>query len=465
MDGLLSLTTRLRRLLTPGQATPEAVLPTVIAMPSAAPEVVREVGPFQGYLDAASHRHVAGWVRDLSMPGARVEYRVVATIDGVETVLHGGIADEHTDLLETIGVGDGRHAFYARFDRRLSDAERDSLAVQVVATGRAIELAPGIEREWNPIRYVALDVVDNCNLRCPFCLFDYTGVNRTNAMDPAAFASAQRLLPYTTLGNFWLSCLHEPTLHPQFEAMLDSIPREQRRKVFYTTNLAKRMPQSYYELLAGSGLHNLNISVESFDPGIYERMRKGAKHRIFSANWDIMLEAFARGSAPPKLRYIIMAYRSNLQELPVLVQRLRAEKQAWQVEVRFTYPEAHIPSAFCDAEFLGDGDWAWLREQFAGYDPNDVILIAPPAQVGVAEADVAQVGVVVPAVEAAVAVVVDRAKPRSVEMRITWDGRVRVTPATDPARDHDTSIERECLAELHISEIHDPDRFLAGLVG
>jgi len=236
MDGLLSLKTRLRRLLAPGQAAPT----TVLAMPAAVarPEPEPEPGPFQGYLDAASNRHVAGWIRDLSKPGTRVAYRVIAVIDGVETVLHEGVADEHTAQLETIGVGDGSHAFYARFDRRLSDTERDSLAVQVVATGRAIELAPGIEREWNPIRYIALDVVDNCNLRCPFCLFDYTGVNRTNAMDPAAFASTLRLAPLTTLGNFWLSCLHEPTLHPQFEALLDGIPQEQRRKVFYTTNLA-----------------------------------------------------------------------------------------------------------------------------------------------------------------------------------------------------------------------------------
>ena len=49
-------------------------------------------------------------------------------------------------------------------------------------------------------------------------------------------------------------------------------------------------------------------------------------------------------------------------------------------------------------------------------------------------------------------------------MRITWDGKVRITPATDPAQDHDTKIERACLAELHISEIGDPDAFLAGLV-
>ena len=461
MDGLLSLKTRLRRLLAPGQAAPT----TVLAMPAAVarPEPEPEPGPFQGYLDAASNRHVAGWIRDLSKPGTRVAYRVIAVIDGVETVLHEGVADEHTAQLETIGVGDGSHAFYARFDRRLSDTERDSLAVQVVATGRAIELAPGIEREWNPIRYIALDVVDNCNLRCPFCLFDYTGVNRTNAMDPAAFASTLRLAPLTTLGNFWLSCLHEPTLHPQFEALLDGIPQEQRRKVFYTTNLAKRMPQSYYELLAGSGLHNLNISIESFDPAIYERMRKGAKHRIFSANWDIMLDAFARGSAPPKVRYIMMAYRSNLAELPTLVRRLREEKQAWQVEVRFTYPEPHIPAAFCEAEFLEDADWAWLREQFAGYDPNEVILIAPPAEAaGAGVPDPA--GVAPVDAEPVVVVSEPQAKPRSVEMRITWDGKVRVTPATDPSQDHDTKIERACLAELHISEIGDPDAFLAGLV-
>jgi Radical SAM superfamily len=468
MHGLLGLKTRFRRMLKPGEGSPPV---------AAAPVAVATVpGPFQGYVDSASVRHAAGWVRDLGQPGNRVEFEVVATIEGVPRIVHRGVADEHTTLLQRLGIGDGRHAFYGRFDTQLTPAERDTIRVLVSATGEALELAPAIEREWNPIRYVALDIVDNCNLRCPFCLFDYTGVNKTNVMNLADFASALRLLPYTSLGNFWLSCLHEPTLHPKFEKLLGMIPQDQRRKIFYTTNLAKKMPQSYYEFLAESGLHNLNISVESFDPEIYEKMRKGARHRIFSVNWDIMLEAFARGSAPPKVRYIIMAYRSNLAELPTLVRRLRDEKHAWQVEIRYTYPERHIPAAFSAAEFLNEADWTWLRVQLAGYDPNEVLLIAPPP--GYDESvTIAAEKAKAPGAEPGPSSQFDPvrspvrhpepgglAKPREVELRLWWNGRVHVTAAKAPGDYHNTSMRPTLLADVHITEIDDVDAFLCRLV-
>jgi molybdenum cofactor biosynthesis enzyme MoaA len=58
-----------------------------------------------------------------------------------------------------------------------------------------------------------MNIVDNCNLRCPFCLYDYVTTFRTNVMSDAVFEAALRLLPYVGPGHFWLSCLHEPILH------------------------------------------------------------------------------------------------------------------------------------------------------------------------------------------------------------------------------------------------------------
>ena len=79
-------------------------------------------------------------------------------------------------------------------------------------------------------------------------------------------------------------------------------------------------------------------------PDVYERMRKGARFPIFLENWRVMLEAFQAGSAAPRLRYIIMAYRSNVREIPALVEQLRREKMAWQVEIRHTFYMPHIPA-------------------------------------------------------------------------------------------------------------------------
>ena len=146
----------------------------------------------------------------------------------------------------------------------------------------------------------------------------------------------------------------------------------------YTTNLAKRMPDAYFAQLAASGMHHLNISVESLQPEIYERLRKGARHRVFQENWDKLLGACRNGPAPPRLRYNMMAYRSNLHELPGLVDLLFAEKLAWQVEVRYTFDEDHIPEPFRQSEYLRDAEWSWLEAQLAHHDPARLLLLTPP---------------------------------------------------------------------------------------
>ncbi|MBV9813958.1 MAG: hypothetical protein JO326_14515, partial [Acetobacteraceae bacterium] len=160
------------------------------------------------------------------------------------------------------------------------------------------------------------------------------------------------------------------------------VPAKHRGKLFYTTNLAKRMPDAYFAALARSGVHHLNVSLESFVPAIYEAMRAGARHRIFVENWDKMLAAFAACSAPPRLRYNIMAYRSNLREIPGMVSVLLRDKMAWQVEVRHTFDEPHIPPEFREREFLSTAEWAWLAEALSHHAPEQVLLLLPPAGVG-----------------------------------------------------------------------------------
>jgi hypothetical protein len=40
--------------------------------------------------------------------------------------------------------------------------------------------------------------------------------------------------------------------------------------LFCTTNLAKRMPDAYFQMLASSGMHHVNISNKPLDLAIYE---------------------------------------------------------------------------------------------------------------------------------------------------------------------------------------------------
>jgi molybdenum cofactor biosynthesis enzyme MoaA len=423
----------------------------------------RPWGCYQGYIDARSTHHLAGWVYNLDEPTDRVAFEVVLPTPEGERVLHRGRADRFSPTLVQIGVGDGTHAFSVVLDRPVSVAERDLIEVRPVATGRAIEMAPNVATAFEPIAHVALDIVNNCNLRCPFCVYDYEGVRATRFMSDETFEQALRLIPFVTDGNFWLSCLHEPSLHPGLMAFIARVPQAYRRKLYYTTNLAKRMPQAYFAALADSGMHHLNISVESLSAPVYEKMRKGARFRIFQENWDRLLEALPQGKAPPPLRYNIMCYRSNLHEIPHLVEILLQDKRAWQVELRHTYDVPHLPDDFRNEEFLTTAEWAWLKAAVAHHDKERVVLLMPPGELGyVAEgyvkpqpAPAGDDGAFDPPGGA-----LNRA-PRPFNIAMTWDGTLRVY-----GFHADGPNERERFTDYAKTNIHfldDPLRFLLGL--
>jgi pyruvate-formate lyase-activating enzyme len=416
-------------------------------------DIPLELAPqLQGFVDERSIHHVAGWVRNRSDPAERVRFEVVLQdLDG-ERILASGLANEFNPVLKQLAIGDATHGFRVLFPQPLSEAERDRVFVRPVGATAPLELAPGLATAFEPVSHVAMDIVNNCNLRCPFCVYDYSNTRNTRVMSEATFDSALRLIPFVTDGNFWLSCLHEATMHPELMRFIDRIPRQWRRKVMYTTNLARPMPDAYFDALAESGLHHVNISLESLDPEVYERMRKGARWRIFAKNWDRLLQAIRAGSNPPRLRYNIMAYRTNLAEIPGLLKYLREERLASQIEVRHTFDVEHIPADFRDTEFLGDDGWAWLAEQLNGYSAEDVLLIPPP----VPDAPPAQPQVATTSGSDPV----PRLVTRPLNIRMEWDGTLTVygewTGLTG-VREH----ERFVVTNVH--HLRDPRGFLTSL--
>jgi len=332
---------------------------------------------FQGGVDERSCHHAVGWVRNRFDPTARVSVEAILPTEAGDCIVAQGKANSFNAALASQSIGDGRYGFSLLFTRPLTEAERDTVAIRPVG-GDPLPLAPNLLTNFKLLSFFAMDIVNNCNLRCPFCLFDYSETKSTRFMSDETFEAALRFIPYVNDGDFWLSCLHEPSLHPDFLRLIERIPRQWRHKVMFTTNLAKRMPESYFAALAASGVHHINISLESLDPAIFERMRKGARFPIFKENWEKLLTAWRAASAPPRLRYIMMAYKSNLAEIPGLVKYLREERLSHEVEVRYTYDMDHIPLRFREAEYLCHADWAWLAQQLSIYDPEEVQLSRPP---------------------------------------------------------------------------------------
>jgi hypothetical protein len=470
-DGRFGFHITLPRALTEAERDRVEVIPTGTRRPLPhAPQLdlryqpwIGDRGSFQGYLDERSTHHVAGWVRDLVAPGRRVAIEVVLPGPDGERVLHRGMADLYSRQLTEIGIADGVHAFHILLEPQVSEPERDRIFVRPQGTDSALELAPALRTQFWPIAHVAMDIVNNCNLRCPFCIVDYADTRATKFMTEATFDAALRLLPYVSEANFWLSCLHEATLHPQLLAFIDRVPREYRSKLFYTSNLAKRMPASYFAALSDSGIHHINISIESLDPAVYEKMRAGARHRIFQENWDALLAAVAIGSAPPRLRYNMMAYRSNLADIPAIVQTLLNDRRAWQVEVRFTYDRAHIPAQFRAEEFLTTAEWAQLKAALAHHDPERVILVLPRDEEGIdspntpepsnqADDEERQFMPAAPPWHRA---------PRPFNISMNWEGTMRVYGwQPGEAKQPDRFV---CYAQANVNMLPDPLKFVLSL--
>jgi MoaA/NifB/PqqE/SkfB family radical SAM enzyme len=241
---------------------------------------------------------------------------------------------------------------------------------------------------WSPpplIEYIAADIVNNCNLRCPFCLVDYDQVKHTQLMDERTFRALIRLAPAVPEGGFWLSCLHEPTLHPRLAEYLSWIPVEQRRKFWFTTNLARPLPDALIQALAHSGLHHINVSLDTFDEHLFTVLRKHGRVPVFRNNLERLVKELKRTPGAPAIRYITMAFRSNRQEIPGLVRWMNESGMAWQIEIRYTFNTSNIAEEFRREHYMNADEWASLRRSLDALPYRNYTLALPPDDYGAEE--------------------------------------------------------------------------------
>jgi MoaA/NifB/PqqE/SkfB family radical SAM enzyme len=167
--------------------------------------------------------------------------------------------------------------------------------------------------EINKYQVMQLDITNYCNIRCRFCINDWSKADKKCDMDSATFDKAMSLLPLVDRG--FLSCSFEPTLHPQFAEFYCRVPGT-RAYTFFTTNLVRRLGISEIRDLSNSNLDSINISITSFKPEVYEYLQAGAKFDDFIRNLENVTRIFRNKENAPALRYITVVLKQNIDELP-----------------------------------------------------------------------------------------------------------------------------------------------------
>lgn len=164
-------------------------------------------------------------------------------------------------------------------------------------------------------RFVQIEPVGECNLRCKMCPVRYRDVANAYMSWPD-FVQVIDDLP--ALAELHLQGLGEPMLHPRFFDMVEyAVARGV--SVSVNTNLTLLTPAKA-ERAATCGLHAIFISVDGATAETYERIRVDARFDRLERNVARLTAALARHRSATRVQLVAVAMRENLDEIPALVE-------------------------------------------------------------------------------------------------------------------------------------------------
>ena len=190
-----------------------------------------------------------------------------------------------------------------------------------------------VKEEKKKYEFVSIDTASPCNARCIFCFNDWSNIKGA-IMKPEVFEKTLPLLEMTGYDGFYVSCLFEPTLNPDFSRLLTMMPESGRNKAFFTTNLVKKLSDEDLTAFSKANIDHINISLETYDRALYDRLTR-TKGSHFYENLE-RLGVLAKENGM-KLRLITMILKSNIDELPALIKKAREELSPVRHELRTPY--------------------------------------------------------------------------------------------------------------------------------
>ena len=220
--------------------------------------------------------------------------------------------------------------------------------------------------------FVQIEPVGQCNLRCQMCPIQFRHDGPPHGVAFMDYDAFTRLIDqFTRSTELHLQGLGEPMMHPRLFDMIEYAAKKGIR-VTSTSNMTLLSPRRA-ERCVTSGLAELNISVDSATPEIYERIRVGARFERVERNVALLQETRARlRSEQPRLKLVGVLMRQTLEGLPDLVRLTHA----WGIGELFvqqlchdfaesSLPEEYRPMReFVDEQTLLGEDWQHIERVF-----------------------------------------------------------------------------------------------------
>ncbi|HET6884017.1 MAG TPA: radical SAM protein [Pirellulales bacterium] len=214
----------------------------------------------------------------------------------------------------------------------------------------ATALADGDKKRRQPLpRYVQLEPVGQCNLRCQMCPIPFRQDGPPHG--PPAFMKFETFTKIVDelpeLEHLHLQGLGEPMMHPRFFEMA-IYAAERGVRVTTNTNLTLLLNPRRAALAVACGLDCIHISVDGATAETYERIRVRARFDRLLRNFQLLDDARRNVSHPPQLRLVSVVMRQNLDELAELVRFAHR----WSIDEMFVqhlchdFGESTLPAAY-----------------------------------------------------------------------------------------------------------------------
>jgi hypothetical protein len=107
-------------------------------------------------------------------------------------------------------------------------------------------------------------------------------------------------------------------------------------------------------------------------------LRKFGRYEVFKMNLDTLAHVFRQYPQAPKMRFITMAFRSNFDEIPAIVEYSHQHWLSSENEIRYTYNVAHITDEFRKQHYLHKEQWGELTDRLRQV-PYRWTISYPPA--------------------------------------------------------------------------------------